>query len=386
MNQSFRTNRVLVVDDDPITRSLIAAQLTKLACEVIEAEDGRQAWGRLTEETFDLAIVDLNMPNMNGFELIQCVRGFPRTRHLPVVVVTSHGDGNSIANALSAGATSFMTKPLAWGTFRPHIEFLLRLTNEARCARQKLHEAMASSRAKEQVLSGLCAEVAASAERITQALKQVSLRPAVPGQTSGLADRKLQSAIEQAASLRTAAETAHEILRQIPSTTDASNDKTSLNEILEGARLSLQAQSQKFDVKISVTAATGEVVMACNKSSVILALHQLMDNAIRFSRSGDSVQLSASVFPDGLIAIEVTDRGSGMSPDYIAQRLTPFADQLGDVTPGVGRGWPIAKAIAEAHNGSLEIRSMPGEGTTAYIFLPPERLIARSSASGRRAG
>ena len=92
MNQSFRTNRVLVVDDDPINRNLIAAQLTKLSCEAVEAEDGRQAWGRLTEEIFDLAIVDLNMPNMNGFELIQCVRGFPRTRHLPVVVVTSHGD------------------------------------------------------------------------------------------------------------------------------------------------------------------------------------------------------------------------------------------------------------------------------------------------------
>ena len=386
MNQTFRTNRVLVVDDDPINRSLIAAQLSKIGCDAIEAEDGRQAWGRLTEESFDLAIVDLNMPNMNGFELIQCVRGFPRTRHLPVVVVTSHGDSASIASALGAGATSFMTKPLAWGTFRPHIEFLLRLTNDARCARQKLHEAVASSRAKEQVLSGLCAEVAASAERISQALKQVALRPAVPGQPSSHSSKKLNSAIEQAASLLAVAHTAHEILRQIPATTDASDDKTVLNDIIEGARLSLEAKSQAAGVKINVSPIQGEVVVACNKSSVILALHQLMDNAIRFSRPGDSVQLAASVFPDGLIAVEVTDRGSGMSPDFIAQRLTPLAVHLPDVSPGVGRGWPIAKAIAEAHNGSLEIRSMPGEGTTAYFFLPPERLIARSSVPGRRAG
>lgn len=127
-------NPVLVVDDDPITRNLIAAQLVQMQRRVEEAADGVEAWELLRSRAFDLAIVDLGMPHMNGYELIQCIRGHQLTRHLPVVVVTSTRNSQALNGALEAGATAFLTKPLAWSTFRPFIASLLRLTGAASVA------------------------------------------------------------------------------------------------------------------------------------------------------------------------------------------------------------------------------------------------------------
>ncbi len=75
--------RVLVADDDPILRSLMRARLVRFNGHAVDAEDGLAAWTLLCSQTFDIAIVDLGMPNLDGISLIQCMRGYPRTRHLP---------------------------------------------------------------------------------------------------------------------------------------------------------------------------------------------------------------------------------------------------------------------------------------------------------------
>src|SRR5262245_18973837 len=88
--------RILVADDDPILRSLMRARLVRFNGQAVDAEDGLTAWRLLCSQTFDMAIVDLGMPNLDGISLIQCIRGYPRTRHLPIIVVTAQDDRTSI--------------------------------------------------------------------------------------------------------------------------------------------------------------------------------------------------------------------------------------------------------------------------------------------------
>ena len=123
--------RVIVVDDDPIFRSLVAAKLQKLSHEVVEAEDGGEAWSLIAQGDFQLALVDLEMPRFKGIELIRCIRSHPRTSRMPIVVVTSRNDSEAVRTSLEAGATSFVTKPLNWSMFSNHIEYLLRLHGAA---------------------------------------------------------------------------------------------------------------------------------------------------------------------------------------------------------------------------------------------------------------
>ena len=118
---------VLVVDDEAITRSIVSARVRAIGTTAVEAEDGVHALERLREGQFDLAIVDLDMPNMNGIELIKTIRTELMLRHLPIVVLTGNEVKASLDAALCAGATSFLQKPLNWACFGPHIRHLLRL-------------------------------------------------------------------------------------------------------------------------------------------------------------------------------------------------------------------------------------------------------------------
>ncbi len=119
---------VLIVDDESMTRSLVSKKVALLKANAIEAEDGVEAWELLQKNSVRLAIVDLEMPNMDGFELLQRMRSNPRTQQIPAIVLTSHEDTASIEEALAAGATSYLQKPLNWGLFGDHIALILRLS------------------------------------------------------------------------------------------------------------------------------------------------------------------------------------------------------------------------------------------------------------------
>jgi signal transduction histidine kinase len=120
------------------------------------------------------------------------------------------------------------------------------------------------------------------------------------------------------------------------------------------------------------------------------ALLNLLVNAIKFTPSGGSVRLSASASARDGIDIAITDTGIGMEPKHIARALEPFQqldNRLARRYEGTGLGLPLAKSLIELHGGKLTLDSAPGKGTTAHIWLPPERLLdgrPPAAASGLR--
>jgi CheY-like chemotaxis protein len=372
--------KVLVVDDDPICRSLIGNHLGRLEATCVEANDGEEAWRELSRQPFDLAIVDLNMPNIDGFELISCIRGFPRTRHLPVVVITSRTDSPAIERALEAGATSFLTKPISWATFKAHLEYLLRLTGETRRLRGALAQAAAVSKAKEHVVASLCTDVASSVDRVSVALRQASLRAVGDGLLAK--SNKIEDALADVQALGGAARSALQIIDELHNDIGISDDAASIQGVIEDACTGLEKMAGDAGVALVISPSAVEITVSCRREAIILALHHLIRNAIAHSPTGASVKISATPFLDGLVAIEISDDGIGMSPEFVAQMSVPRSGLETAVRGRVGRGWPVAKAIAEAHNGKLEIHSMPGKGTSALFVIPHERTLSVEPASG----
>ena len=107
--------QVLVVDDSPTIRRMVRASLAELpnALEFVEAASGLEAIERLALGAVHLMVLDLNMPDMHGLEVLGFVRGHQKYRHVPIIVLTTRGDDASRTLALQAGATAFMTKPFA---------------------------------------------------------------------------------------------------------------------------------------------------------------------------------------------------------------------------------------------------------------------------------
>ncbi len=103
---------ILVVDDSKVMREMIVACLRSVPGAVFtQAASGLEAIERLSLKHFDLVMLDLNMPDIGGIEVVEFVRAQDKLRALPVVIVTTRGDGGSRARALQAGATRFVTKP-----------------------------------------------------------------------------------------------------------------------------------------------------------------------------------------------------------------------------------------------------------------------------------
>ena len=118
--------KVLVADDDPFHRELCVSALEDAGFAVFSASDGAETLERFEDHTFEIAIVDLTMPLIDGFEVIRRLRAKPATEHIPLVVITGHDDGGSVQRAFELGATSFLAKPLNWPLFVHHVQFVLR--------------------------------------------------------------------------------------------------------------------------------------------------------------------------------------------------------------------------------------------------------------------
>ncbi|HEX5218925.1 MAG TPA: response regulator [Verrucomicrobiae bacterium] len=103
--------RVLVVDDSLSVRKVQERYFKDLGCQVTVASDGLVALEKLREQDFDLIFTDLEMPRLNGYELISEVRGNPAWSHVPVVVISSRGADKYITKAMNLGASTFLSKP-----------------------------------------------------------------------------------------------------------------------------------------------------------------------------------------------------------------------------------------------------------------------------------
>ncbi|MGE0699469.1 MAG: response regulator [Hyphomicrobiaceae bacterium] len=109
-----RRQRVLVVDDDPIFTGLAAACLARAGFDVATAADGVEGLELLDSGGFDIALVDLTMPHIDGLRLIALVRGSARLHHLAIVVVSARHDEDAFREALAIGADAVETKPISW--------------------------------------------------------------------------------------------------------------------------------------------------------------------------------------------------------------------------------------------------------------------------------
>jgi two-component system chemotaxis response regulator CheY len=121
-------HHILIVDDSPTIRRMVRASLAEVThpTEFIEAGSGLEAIERLAMGAVELMVLDLNMPDMHGLEVLGFVRSHHRFRQVPVIVLTTRGDDSSRTAALQAGATAFMTKPFAPQALASQARALLR--------------------------------------------------------------------------------------------------------------------------------------------------------------------------------------------------------------------------------------------------------------------
>jgi two-component system, sensor histidine kinase and response regulator len=132
--------RILVVDDDPILREFASVYLSTPVATVETASDGSTALDLMLKTPFDVVLVDIEMPGMDGFELVRRARTYDSLRHLPLVMLTGREDIESIDRAYNLGATSFVTKPVNWRELSYQLRYVIRVSKMEGEARARAAE------------------------------------------------------------------------------------------------------------------------------------------------------------------------------------------------------------------------------------------------------
>jgi two-component system chemotaxis response regulator CheY len=105
--------RILIVEDSPTMRQLLVFALRRLkSVEIVEAQDGMDGLRKVSSDHFDLALIDINMPVMDGLKLISLIRGEDSLKEIPIVVITTEGAKEDRDRALALGANEYLTKPI----------------------------------------------------------------------------------------------------------------------------------------------------------------------------------------------------------------------------------------------------------------------------------
>jgi class 3 adenylate cyclase len=146
-----RAPRIVVADDDWLNRDLLQAYLSQSGCQVVTAADGRSALELVRADPPDLALLDIQMPHLDGLTLCQRLKAAPETRFVPVVIVTAMDTEDEKLRAIEVGADDFVTKPYNSIVLLTRVRSLLRM--------KKLHDDLESrNRLLRQVLDRYVAE------------------------------------------------------------------------------------------------------------------------------------------------------------------------------------------------------------------------------------
>lgn len=125
MSEAPEVPKIVVVDDDPEILKLITMLLRRIGADSKTFYDGRDALEYLAKETPDLIVLDLMMPEIDGFDILRKLRRQPRFNHVPVLILSAKADAGSIREGLEQGADGYVTKPYIANTLIDRIRLLL---------------------------------------------------------------------------------------------------------------------------------------------------------------------------------------------------------------------------------------------------------------------
>ncbi|MBM7062565.1 hybrid sensor histidine kinase/response regulator [Pseudomonas sp. UL073] len=387
--------KLLIVDDLPDNLLALEALLQGEERQVFQATDADQALALLLEHEFALAILDVQMPGMNGFELAELMRGTERTKHIPIVFVSAAGRELDYAfKGYESGAVDFLHKPLSPHEVRSKVSVFVELYRQRKALSRQL-DALEQARREQEAL---LAELRATQSELQNAVRMrddfmsiVSheLRTPLNGLTLEIHLRKLR--LEQNRSeaftldkLRAMTERDE---RQIKSLTRLIEDMLDASRIRTG-KLSIRPQqcdlsdltrrvlenfaAQAHSAGSPIELHAPEPVLAIvDEFRIEQVIANLLTNALRYgARKPISVRVSAGSEGPRL---EVCDQGLGISAEDQARIFQQFERVNGTgVTQGLGLGLFISEQIVRAHGGRIELLSQPGEGSCFTVILPRE--------------
>ena len=368
--------RILVVDDDPVFRTLARKKLIECGSDICEAEDGATALAITGSQQLDLILVDLGLPDVDGFDLIEQLRQSPHTRYTPLIVVTGREDSEAIDRAFGLGSSSFLTKPINWKLFEHQLIYVLRSSQIERDARKARTRAQAESRIKDQVTSRINHSIRPRIQQMMLNVERISLLASKIPEAKAITEQA-SFIISDAGRLKEELSGMIFLTKAVSGILDLNDERCAVADVFSDLSRRIRELSRERGIVLDIVVPSFDIHLEVDREKLTQALTHLAVNALRYSPPRTCLTFAAMPLSDGSVHLCVQDEGPGIPPDFLALLLAPLTivDQEAEVRRLSGLGLAMSKLIAEGHGGSLTIRSALDRGTTAGILLPADRVF-----------
>lgn len=365
--------KFLLVDDDDDNLAALEGLLEREGLQVFKARSGAAALDLLARHEFALAVLDVSMPDLNGFELAERIRGSERTRHVPIIFLTGAREPKLLFKGYDKGAVDVLHKPVDPLALRSKADVFYELYRQ----RRDLQDAL---KLNELFVGILTHDLRNPLSGLSTGIQLLKMR------LDGPAEQKSLFRMQQAAARMTG------MLEQL----------VDLTRARLGGGIGFMRSRQDCDVAVLVrraadelhlghperelhVEAAGDCALQGDPDRLLQVFSNLLSNAFNHGAKGSAVTVRVL----GREAdVEVQVQSAGVIPkDELPTLFDPFRGRpKGRPAPGdgLGLGLFIAQQILRAHGGRVSVRSTEATGTTFTAVLPRRLDVGRSAPDGQR--
>jgi two-component system sensor histidine kinase/response regulator len=359
--------KCLIVDDREENLLALSGVLDRDDVEILKASSGAEALELLLSHEVALALLDVQMPDMDGFELAELMRGSERTRHVPIIFVTAGGhDEKRLFKGYDSGAVDFLHKPIEPHILRNKADVFFQLYQQKRQLARQLHDRTETLRVNEMFMAVLGHDLRNPMNAVStaaQLLEQRSADEAVRRTASRILSsaRRMSRLIDDMLDLTRARLAGGIPLRR---------ERTDFGAVVH--RVVQEHQSAAPDSRIEVLC-EGELTGDWDGDRLAQVASNLIGNALHHGEPGTPVHLRLDGSHPDVVVLSVANTGT-IAPDLLPHIFDPFrgGHQTAGRNHGVGLGLFIVQQIVLAHQGSVVVQS---EETTVFRVKLPRAAV-----------
>ncbi|MBC8549154.1 MAG: hybrid sensor histidine kinase/response regulator [Candidatus Brocadiales bacterium] len=369
--------KVLIVDDNPKIMAIAKVHLKKESLEVLCVEDGKSALVSARQEKPDLVLLDVEMPDMSGFEVCQILKNDSELCMIPIVFLTAADDNTSRIRGLDLGAVDYVTKPFDSFELRARVRAALRtkqLQDQLATLNHELEERVEQRTAE---IKKLLIQKDAFVNQLSHDLKTpltplVALLPMVADRTEDSESKRMLDLImDNVDYMKNLTERTLQLAQLNSPGISLKLEKVDLVSEISNTIESLSSLFKENGIKV-VNNTTIPLDIEADRMLIKELIHNLVSNTIKYT-NGDGVVTFDSFLKDDSVEISIKDTGIGMTLEQQKRMFEEFykADDSRNDRASTGLGLTICQRIVEIHGGSIRAESKgPGHGTTVCFTLP----------------
>lgn len=360
--------KILVVDDSDYILESTSVLLILEGYEVYTATNGEEGFKKALEILPDLILCDIQMPVLDGYQMLEKIRAHPRTESIPFIFLTAFGEKQNIREGMILGADDYITKPFT------HDELIQALKTQWK----KLETVKKQVKEKVETV-GRAISFALPHEFRTVLNEVIGLAKFI---LSSYDDLEKEDILEIASDI---VKSSNRLVKITENFLIYTKIETLANNQELRSKLRLHFTDEPFaiiqDIALMKSAnlarqddviiedETHNISLEISSDSFYKIVDELLDNALKFSERGQKIRISSGI-ENNFAYFEIADEGRGISPEKLRSidTLTQFEREVYE-QQGVGMGLVIARRLVELHDGRMTIDSEVGKGTKVKFWL-----------------